>query len=95
MRCWEENADSRPSFTEISRFLNMILTEETSPKANPSKEGCYSYTRAITRDIPHGYQSAQSGRESYIIPADNHEQTITTHCSDNELYVDNMIVDIV
>ena len=48
--CWLEDADKRPSFSDIHEFLDKLLDSTT---CNP--QSSYSYIRDYTKDIPSDY----------------------------------------
>ena len=54
-RCWEENPDNRPTFSEISQFIVMLLNGQTKPAAGSTEQDGYSYTREATKHIPEDY----------------------------------------
>lgn len=54
-RCWLENPDIRPCFSEISRFLDMLLNGQTSPPVGSADDDGYTYSRSLTQVIPDDY----------------------------------------
>ena len=66
--CWAENPRDRPSFTELSEFLNQLLSGQ--PTASMPDRDEYLYARKITKNINDSYLESVAAEESedYILP---------------------------
>ena len=72
-KCWNEDSEKRPEFTEISKFMNSFLTGETLYFSDPDEEFEYSYVRNVTKFVPDmylAYEESSLAADNYIDPAD-------------------------
>lgn len=67
--CWEENPDDRPTFGEISAFLESLLSKRTSAGPGSDETTEYDYVQHLTKYISTDYLRGQEvAEEDYILP---------------------------
>lgn len=53
--CWEEDPESRPSFSTVAECIGKLLKGGTTPVKGSEEEADYHYKRKITKKIRNDY----------------------------------------
>ena len=75
-KCWEEDPDDRPSFSEISTFISKLLQGQNKPAPGSDEEAGYSYSRKATQHIPDDYLDNPSEYADKIVTDDSYITTV-------------------